>query len=474
MSNVKYSNTVFYIKLYEALRDGTISQKTAREAIERKYNIIRRRKAGYWKVPEGDLAFQKALEDAKHILEQDAGDLALMQCLDETARFKRYHGVKCKIVFFLQEELVFPGVEHLCRAALSDPRFDTKLVYVPFAHENNTREDTSEAAYRAMGLPIINCADYDLSEDNPEIAVFVKPYNQIPPQFYIAEVEKVVKRTIYIPYGLELTKQLIKYAFQDYTHYRVWRHLGYGEVVKEMGKQYGYRDGENIAVWGHPRVDNYLVEQNRPVPAAWSEKIKGRKVILWCPHHTIGDGPECVSTWLDYYTDIFRLFEERDDLVMLWRPHPLLFGAIVNHGFMTKEELDAFIAEKTAQNNVILDQTGDYRTAFAVSDAIITDGTTFSFEYLLTGKPLMLTAHKLDQFYHWQEFGDAVYWAQNVDDIEAFLKNVSGGVDPRREMRERFKRKMFSIPESGTVSQHILDRILIELTEEEIELISGA
>lgn len=270
-----------------------------------------------------------------------------------------------------------------------------------------------------------------------------------------------------------MTKDLIHYAFQEYAHYRAWRHLAYGEIVKELGTQYGYRNGENIAVWGHPRVDNYRGEHCYPVPAQWQKKIAGRKVVLWCPHHTIKPGPECVSTWLDYYQDIFRLFEERDDMVLLWRPHPLLFGAIVNNGYMTKEKLDTFIAQKTGRDNVILDQTEDYRTAFAVSNGIITDGTTFSLEYLLTGKPLMLTAHKLDQFYNHKELGEAVYWAKSVRDIEEFLGNIAAGCDPRKEVRETFKNKTFFTPRDQSVSEHILDQILIDLAEEEKNKVNG-
>ena len=260
-----------------------------------------------------------------------------------------------------------------------------------------------------------------------------------------------------------MNKRLIRYGFGDYCHFAVWRHLAYGSIVKEFGAKYGYRDGENIAVWGHPRVDNYRKE-NIPAPnPEWQEKINNRKVILWCPHHTIAPGPECVSTWLENYVMIFSLFEKHRDLVLLWRPHPLLFGAIVNNNYMSKKDLALFLADKQAQENIVLDQTPDYRTAFSMSDAIITDGTTFSLEYLLTGKPLMVTTNSLEQFYEPEAMEDALYIGRSHEDIQRFVENILNGNDPKREKRTAFTEHLFLRPKDKSVSQNILDNILLDI-----------
>ena len=373
---------------------------------------------------------------------------------------------KCKIVFLLQEHTIWPAVEHLYRAAVADPRFEAQAVYVPFTHVNATEEDHSFERYRAEGVEIVSCDQYDLAAENPDVVVFTKPYEQIPREYTIREVEKLVKHTIYVPYGLELNKRLIKYGFQDYCHFAVWRHMAYGSVVKEYGTKVGYRNGENIAVWGHPRVDNYRKE-NLPAPdPAWQAKIRGRKVILWCPHHTIGPGPECVSTWVQNREAVFTFFEQHPEAVLLWRPHPLLFGAIVHNKYMTQEELDAFLAEKQAQENVILDQTPDYRTAFAMSDAIITDGTTFSLEYLLTGKPLLVTADSLEQFYQPEAMEEALSIGRMHEDIRRFAEDVLAGRDPKREKREAFTESLFLRPKDKSVSENILDNILLEIEDE--------
>ncbi|MDO4973583.1 MAG: CDP-glycerol glycerophosphotransferase family protein [Eubacteriales bacterium] len=419
----------------------------------------------FWKIPQGEEKNREALTMLAHLLEQNvqAGALKVFQSEIERDIYKQKI---CKIVFLVQEYSVWPAVEFLYHAAAADSRFDVSAVYIPFKHPNATAEDNNLEKYRAAGIPVLNYDEYNLSEENPDVAVFTKPYSSIPKQFYISEVERVVKYTIYIPYGLELNKRLIRYGFHEYCHYTVWRHLAYGDIVKQYGIKYGYRNGENIVVWGHPRVDNYRVE-NLPAPnKEWKKKIDGRKVILWCPHHTIVPGPECVSTWLKNYEAVFALFEEHPEAVLLWRPHPLLFGAIVNNGHMSQKELDAFLAEKTAKDNIILDTTEDYRTAFSMSDAIITDGTTFSIEYLLTGKPLMVTTETLDQFYEPEEMESALYIGRTHEDIRSFVENILSNQDPKRDKRTQFADHLFLRFKDKSVSQNILDNILTDISEE--------
>ena len=62
--------------------------------------------------------------------------------------------------------------------------------------------------------------------------------------------------------------------------------------------------------------------------------------MCWCPHHTILPESEYVSTWLNYSQLIFDWFEKHKDVVLLWRSHQLLFGALVNNGFMTQKQLE--------------------------------------------------------------------------------------------------------------------------------------
>lgn len=420
---------------------------------------------GQWPEPEGRKQAIRALGWLRGMVNEEVSPAVMETFRDELLQ-TTYRAKKCRLVFLLQEFSIWPAVEPLYRAAIQDGRFEVQAVYVPFNRKNVSGEDGNLQLYRDAGVQIALHDAYDLSAENPDVAIFTKPYNLIPPKYYITEVEKIVKFTIYVPYGMELTTRLIKYGFLDYCHCAVWKHLAYGEIVKRFGEQYGYRDGENIAVWGHPRLDNYRNGLHATVPEAWTQKARGRKVILWCPHHTIVPGPECVSTWQEHYRGILEYFRKKPEATLLWRPHPLLFGAIVKNGLMTQEELDTFLDSVLSMENVILDREADYRPAFRLSDAIITDGTTFCLEYLMTGKPLMLTTADLEQTYAPERIGQSLYIGRSDEDIQAYINMVLQGSDPKKAERRRLSEEYFFLPKNRSISENILDNILASMQRE--------
>ena len=148
----------------------------------------------------------------------------------------------------------------------------------------------------------------------------------------------------------------------------------------------------------------------------------------------------------------------------------MLFGALVNNHHMTQEEMDRFIAQKAGQENIILDTSSDYRTAFAASDGMIADGTTFSVEYLFTGKPMMLTTKNLNRFYNADALEKGVYIGRTPDDITTFMDILIRGDDPKKSEREALSRDMFFRPKGKTVGENIAEHIISDINAEKIAI----
>ena len=453
-------------KLLDEKFDGE-QRKVLIKTLEKKEKQIKEKANGYWKLPEGKIRFITIAQQIKQMLALQADPIVVADVIQQCALNDSVVEKKCKVVFFAQERSIWPSIASAYKAMSKDKRFEAQLIYVPFVHINKQAEDEVEEYHKA-GLPIIPCSEYDLSDENPDVVVFAKPYEGIPPQFYIREVEKIINRTVYIPYGLEINYNLISYGFGYYLHYHVWRHIAYGDIVREIGQQYGYHNGENIAVWGHPKIDNYISDERYNIPTEWTSKIKHRKILLWCPHHTIVQGPECVSTYLNFSDLIFKEVDRhKDDLVLLWRPHPLLFGALVNNHYMTQEELEKFIEHKCSQSNIILDRHKDYRAALYISDGMISDGTTFAVEYLLTGKPLMLTTQNIHNYYLSEEMEKSLYIGSDEQSIVHFFDNFAKEEDPKKKLRENLCNKMFYRPKNKSVGQNIADNLIDAIYKEE-------
>lgn len=469
IDKVSYSDGLFLKALSEQLEINGLDEKAKERLavwIVSKSERVREKANGYWQLPAGKKIFLQFLDIILGMLRTGTSNILLNKTIKDYTQRLDVVAPKCKAVFLAQEKSTWPSMESVYQAMEQDERFEAQIVYIPFAHVNKTKSDEI-TRYKQAGFSVLNHTEYDLTKENPDVVFFAKPYGGVPPQFYIREVEKVVDRTVYIPYGMEINFDLIFYGFQNYLHYRAWKHIGYGPLVKEVGARFGFRNGENIAVWGHPKADQYLPEKTHAVPNEWKEKIGGRRVLLWCPHHTIVPGPECVSTWMDFSETVFTEVAKHRNIVLLWRPHPMLLGALVNNHHMTQEEMETFIEEKTAQDNIILDCSEDYQAAFSISNGIISDGTTFSIEYLYTGKPLLLTTKKLESFYNGDMLEKGLYIGKTKEDIITFIDDFSKGKDPKRAAREELKNKMFFHPEGKTVGENIADNIILEIQREE-------
>ena len=88
---------------------------------------------------------------------------------------------------------------------------------------------------------------------------------------------------------------------------------------------------------------------------------------------------------------VIALFKKnKDDLVLLWRPHPLLESTIVS---MRPELIDEYRVIKERYINEgwgIYDDTPELDRAIAVSDAYYGDNSSLVVMYQKTGKPIMI------------------------------------------------------------------------------------
>lgn len=95
--------------------------------------------------------------------------------------------------------------------------------------------------------------------------------------------------------------------------------------------------------------------------------------------------------YLEKMRDVFRIFyENRDEVALLWRPHPL-FGATIES--MRPELGEAYkevVAEYRSAGWGIYDDTVDMNRAVCLSDGYYGDGSSVMWLYQETGKAVMI------------------------------------------------------------------------------------
>ena len=465
-----HGTTLFHL-CEEILNQNTDSRKVYTTWILKEMESLRKNQSVVWETPVSTSNYYGFLEMLLEILKESS---CYEMIADVQRQIKEMTREKIHALFLTQESFCWPSLESVFKAAQESSAYEATLVYTPFFHKNYTEQVDYYPAYQEMGLPVLRHDQYDLSQDSPDVVFVIKPYENIPQEYTIPHLLNVVPRLVYIAYGMEITTDLIKYAFQHYGHYAAWRHCAYGQVVKEYGTQYGYRNGENIAVWGHPKADYFRnMDQNREnIPAEWKQRIGSRKTILWTPHHLIDLSGNGTGTWLLWGEDILDLALNNPDIFFIVRPHPLMMGALVNSGAMTQEQAEQLREKIDSAENMLWDTNDDYRIAFDAADAIITDGTTFSVEFLYTKKPIFLTPRNMEGFYHYEDMMESYYICDGVQSVSNFMMMIKNGEDPLKEKRNALYDKMFYIPENCTVGENVVQQVKTEIEKECIEMVS--
>ncbi len=431
---------------------------------EEQYNM-RKKQSALWGIPFSEQCYYEYLSLINELLHTDDNQLNIEHVYGEIERKTRK---KIHSLFLTMETSCWPSLRSVFEAADESDDYEAVLVYIPFYHANFTEQIDYYDEYLEMGLPVLRHNEYDLIQDSPDIVFILKPYSNIPKQYEYSQLECVIPRSVYIAYGMEITTDLAKYGYQYYAQYKAWRHSVYGNVVKEYSKRYGYRNGENVVVWGHPKADYFRdgEKQKDNIPEAWKKRIHGRKTILWTPHHLIDLNENGTGTWLIWGEQILKLVFKNPDIFFIIRPHPLLEGALVNSGMMSQKAFDRMRARIKQSDNILWDETTDYHNAFNASDAIITDGTTFSIEYLYTNKPILLTPRNMKGFYLYQQMLDCYYIARSIQDIEQFISMVREGSDPLLKKRTELRNNTFYIPKECTVGENIVNNVKKDLIYE--------
>ena len=110
-------------------------------------------------------------------------------------------------------------------------------------------------------------------------------------------------------------------------------------------------------------------------------------LIEKCDLHQNSRDPEKM---MDKIECVFEAFREKQDVVLVWRPHPLLKETLKS---MCKAHLERYIMiENTYKNQGwgIYDDSSDMYRAIVWSDAYYGDGGSVAEIYRITGKPVML------------------------------------------------------------------------------------
>lgn len=393
----------------------------------------------------------------------------LFNIFNNTKVINKYIDKKCskfdkkiRALFIVNEYFVFPSFKSVYDRMRNDDNFICDLVYVPFSHSNKESDfdrefnDYIENGYKE----IIHANNYKLHKASPDIVFYLKPYNNIPEQYCLEEVQRFVDKVIYIAYGLHSVDNddIIKYEFQLPMQDNAWYSIAYSSYVMELAKKYSKQKGKNYLLIGHPRMDlmNEDYSDNE-----WYKEVKkranGRKIFLYDPHHTINESYKW-GTFKLYGLKILEYFKNNKDIFLLYRPHPLLKGSLEkeyqgNNSFFEKYN------NLLNSENIMYDDYKDYMIAMHISDYLISDANSFVPEFVMYNKPVIYIRHPEEDLIKDSELKSMLYVANSEKEIMNYIDDLRNGKDKLKSIRNKKVKSHFNYDENKTVAEKLIDII---------------
>jgi len=313
---------------------------------------------------------------------------------------------RIEVVFFPYQLSMFDALQSVYQAAKEDPNCDAYVIPIPW-YERLPDGELGKMHYDGdkypKNIPVTDWREYDVEARHPDVIFIHAPFDKrghvtsLHPDYYSKRLRELTDLLCYIPYFVyfgDVDENHMRYEGCAYahkvflqseevrdTHIRIFR--------ENFGDQFGKAKDKFVAL-GSPKFDAVInaKREDYELPEQWSKLISGKKVILY--NTSIGAALENDEKNTNKIRSVLNTFRERDDVVLWWRPHPLLEA---NYRSMRPHLLSKYqqIVEDYKCNNWgIYDDTPDLHRAIAWTDMYYGDRSSLVAMYQCLEKPIMI------------------------------------------------------------------------------------
>ncbi len=310
--------------------------------------------------------------------------------------------VRLEMAFFPYKASMWDSLESVYLAAKEDPDCDAYCVPVPYFDvkpEHSLGQMHYEGGDYPENIQITDWQTYNFEERKPDVIFIHNPYDNcnlvtsVHPRYYSSNLKKYTDTLVYIPYYvttggmLKVQNMLPAYQYVDYIM------IQSPQLRECFNKNI---PNEKFLPFGSPKIDRVINKCKNPPepPAEWIPKMTGttgkrKKVFFY--NTSISGMLADTESFLKKMKYVFTCFEGREDVCLLWRPHPLLettFASMRPQYHQDYEELKAYFLDNGLG---ILDTTPDISASVVISDVYIGDvGTSVTSLFGVVGKPIYI------------------------------------------------------------------------------------
>ena len=327
-----------------------------------------------------------------------------------------------EVVFLPYKASMWDSLESVWKAADEDTDCDAYVIPIPY-YDKNPDGSFGQMHYEGDQypdyVPIMGYEEYDLALHRPDMIFIHNPYDNcnfatsVSPQFYSKNLKQYTDKLVYIPYFIldeidPSNKEAVK-GISDFciapgvlnadevvVQSENMRQIYIDVLSEEVGENTRFYWEKKILGLGSPKIDKILgsTEEDFEIPEEWMRLLtkpdgSRKKVILY---NTSGKALlQHKEKMLQKMESVFRIFQENtEDVVLLWRPHPLVRATIEAMHPQIWEEYRKIVEQYRAEGWGIYDDSAELDRALTLCDAYYGDGSSLVQLCQKVGKPVML------------------------------------------------------------------------------------
>lgn len=316
-----------------------------------------------------------------------------------------------EVLFLPYKASMWDSLASVYAAAAADPDCTAYVIPIPYYDKNpddSLGTDHYEAGEFPADVPITHFNDYDYEAAHPDYIFIHNPYDNnnivtsVHPFFYSTNLKKFTDCLVYIPYFVHQND----YVKDDYVLLPgvIWSDivvLQSEEVKKQYIRYYmeGLRNTElkanpdKFKAWGSPKFDVQDTGKEK-LPAEWQKLIYDqsgqRKKVVFFNTHVSGLMESRCEEFLEKLSRVFETFKAQEDVVLLWRPHPLSMATIHAMNPEAERKYLALIEKYQKEGFGIYDDSPDLHRAIDVADAYYGSKSSVAELFRNAHKPIMI------------------------------------------------------------------------------------
>ncbi len=253
---------------------------------------------------------------------------------------------KLEVVFLPYKTSMWDSLESIWIAAEEDAGADAYVIPIPYYDKNpdgTFRQEHYEGEEFPKYVDVTDYRDYDFELRQPDIVFIHNPYDggnyvtSVAPFFYSKNLKQYTEKLVYVPYfvldgdGIEESYVLTAGVLNaDYVVVQTEKEKqDYIKHIKEAYPDFSFNEDKFLPL-GSPKFDKVcsMNREHENVPLEWREKAEGKKVILY--NTSVTSLLKSNEEYLAKMRRVFDLFKEREDTILLWRPHPLMESTLAS------------------------------------------------------------------------------------------------------------------------------------------------